>query len=41
MNRTGGAAERLGGTRDGRLEGVDGKSVEEFVGEYEWCFGGT
>lgn len=41
MNRTGGAAKSLGGTRDGRLKGVDRKSVEEFMGEYKWCFGGT
>lgn len=42
MNRrTSGAAERLGGTRDGGLERVDGESVEEFVREYEWGFGET
>lgn len=28
------------GRRDDGLEGVDGKSVEEFMGENEWGFGG-
>lgn len=38
MSRIIRAAERLRGSRYDGLEGVDGKGVEELVGEYEWCF---